>query len=156
MAQWHSHQCIQCLNFQSASIITLHSILFGESTFTYSCACHAEVAVNVELKLQSRNCMSYWDLEAFARVPCLESNYISIANCIHYILWHAIFREAFTVTSGNFAEHIYVKCPPPPKKNNGQNGTWHVLKTSILSTMNNPKVLNFTQSFFKLSQLVCL
>ena len=33
------------------------------------------------------------------------------ANCSHYILWQAGFGEAFIVTGGNFAEHIFVKCP---------------------------------------------
>ena len=37
-------------------------------------------------------------------------------NYNHCILWHAIFEEAFIVTSGNFAKHIYVKCPKTKKK----------------------------------------
>ena len=43
--------------------------------FSCSCARQAEVAVNGESKLQSQNCRSYWNLEVFARVPRLESNY---------------------------------------------------------------------------------
>jgi hypothetical protein len=59
------------------SAITLHPILFGKSTFTYSVACQAEVVVSVELKLQRQNCKSCWNLEVCARVPRLESNYVS-------------------------------------------------------------------------------
>ena len=60
-------------------------------------------------------------------------------NCNHCILWHAIFEEAFIVTSGNFAKHIHVKCPKT-KKNifDGQNDIWQVLKTSILKTWATP------------------
>jgi hypothetical protein len=58
-------------------MITLHPILFGKSTFTYRCACQAEVAVSAESKLQSRNCRSYWNLKVSARGPRLESNYVS-------------------------------------------------------------------------------
>ena len=31
------------------------------------------------------------------------------ANSNHCILWHVVFGEAFTVTGGNFAEHMFVK-----------------------------------------------
>ena len=57
------------------------------------------------------------------------------ANYSHCILWQAIFGETFTVTGGNFANHIFVKCPSQ-KKNvfDSQNGIWQVLKTSILNT----------------------
>ena len=54
------------------------------------------------------------------------------ANCSHCILWQTIFGKAFTMTSGNFAKHIFVKCPP--KKIDNKNGIWQVLKTSILNT----------------------
>ena len=33
------------------------------------------------------------------------------ADCSHCILWHALFGETFTVIGGNYAEHIFVKCP---------------------------------------------
>ena len=32
-------------------------------------------------------------------------------NYKYWILWHAIFEEAFSVKGGNFEEHIFVKCP---------------------------------------------
>ena len=51
-AQWHSHQCIQCFRFQSNFAITLHPILFGNSTLTYSCACQAKVVVSAKSELQ--------------------------------------------------------------------------------------------------------
>ena len=54
-------------------------------------------------------------------------------NCSHCILWHAIFGEAFTMKGGNFAEHILVKCPPPKKNFDGQNGIWQALRTWILN-----------------------
>ena len=38
------------------------------------------------------------------------------ANCSHYILWHVVFGETFTMKGENFAKHIFVKCPPPKKK----------------------------------------
>ena len=28
-------------------------------------------------------------------------------------MWQVVFGEAFSVTGGNFAEHIFVKCSPP-------------------------------------------
>ena len=55
-------------------------LCFWESTFTLKHACQAEVAVNAESKLQSRNCKSYWNSEVFARVLRLESNYVSICK----------------------------------------------------------------------------
>ena len=32
-------------------------------------------------------------------------------NCSHCILWQAVCGDDFIVTGGNFAEHIFVKCP---------------------------------------------
>ena len=54
--------------------------MFEKSTFLYSCVCQAEVVVSAESKLQSQNCRSYWNLEVYARVPRLESNYVSICK----------------------------------------------------------------------------
>ena len=98
--------------FQSNSAITLHPILFEESMFTYSYACQAEVAVSVESKLQSWNCRSYWNLKVSARMPRLESIFVSICKLqlLYFVTW--ILGDAFTVSGGNFAGHIYVKCPP--------------------------------------------
>ena len=75
----------------------------GKSTYTYSYAYQANVAVNAESKLQSRNCRSYWNLEVFARVPRLESNYVYLHKLQPLILCHAIFGETFTVKGENFA-----------------------------------------------------
>ena len=38
-------------------------------------------------------------------------------NCNHCTLRQVVFREAFIVKDENFAEHIFVKCTPPLKKN---------------------------------------
>jgi hypothetical protein len=38
------------------------------------------------------------------------------ANYSHCIFWHAIFGEAFTMKGGNFAKHIFVKCPKTQQK----------------------------------------
>ena len=49
-------------------------------------------------------------------------------NCSHSILWHAVFGKAFTVKAGNFAKHVFVKCP----KNKTKKLIWQALKTSML------------------------
>ena len=90
------------------STITLHPIMFGKSAFTYSCAHQAEVAINVELKLQIQNCRSYWNLEVSIRVP--KSSYVLFTKCNRCVLWHTIFEESFTVKGGKFAKQIFVKC----------------------------------------------
>ena len=70
---------------------------------------YAKVAFNAESKLQSQNCKSYWNLKVFARVPRLESNYVSIyklqslyfvtsyfwrgLHCDRWKLWRAHFCE---------------------------------------------------------------
>ena len=102
---------ISSFKFQSTSAITFHPILSGKFTFTYSCVCRAEVAANAESKLHGRNCRSYWNLEVSARVPRLESNYVSICKLQPCLLCQAVFGEAFTMKRGNFAQHIFVKCP---------------------------------------------
>ena len=48
------------------------------------------------------------------------------ANYIHCILWQAIYEEAFTVTSGNFTEHILVKCPKKETFFDGQKKCWRI------------------------------
>ena len=59
------------------------------------------------------------------------------ANCSHYILWHVVFGETFTMKGENFAKHIFVKCPPPPKKDWGSIvhpesiDTWHYSLTNM-------------------------
>ena len=70
----------KCFKFQSTFAITLHPILFGKSTFTYSRACQAEVAVIAKSKLKNRNCKSCWNLEVFAKVPRLEYTYAFICK----------------------------------------------------------------------------
>jgi hypothetical protein len=126
----------------SIELCNFSPIRSRKSTFTYSCACQAEVAVSAESKLQSWNCRSYWNLELSIRVSRLESNYASIvfANYSHYIFWHALFGEAFTMKGENFAKHIFVKCPKTQQKKNffdDQNGVWQMLKTWIFNTGGN-------------------
>jgi hypothetical protein len=38
------------------------------------------------------------------------------ANCNQCILWQAVLGKAFTLKDGNFAKHIFVKCPKTPQK----------------------------------------
>ena len=79
--------------------------MFGESMFTYSCACLAEVAANAMSKLHSQNCGSYWKLEVSIGVPRLESNYVSICKFQPVYFVMAIFGEAFIMIGESFAKH---------------------------------------------------
>ena len=106
--QLHLHQCIPWFKFWSTYVITLYKVLFGRSKCTYSCAYQAKVVVSVESNVQSWNCWSCWNLEVFARVPNWSPTIFLFANCNHYILWHEIFGETFTMIVG--------KCPPHWKK----------------------------------------
>jgi hypothetical protein len=83
--------------------ITLQPILFGDSTFTYSCACQAEVAASAESELHV--VIGIWRclLECQDWSPTMSL----FANGTHC----TFFGEAYTVTSGNFVEHVFVKCP---------------------------------------------
>jgi hypothetical protein len=74
--------------------------------FTYSCACQAEATVNGELKLQSRICISYWNLEFSARVAILESKYVSLCKLQPFYFVTSSFGKAFTVIGGNLAPTI--------------------------------------------------
>ena len=99
--------------FQSTSTITLHPIKFGKSTFTYSCACQAEVAMSVESKLQSWNCKSYWNLKVSTRVAILESNYVSIYKLKPLYIVTCSFGRGFHCEGWKRCRaHIYT-----PKKN---------------------------------------
>ena len=90
------------------SAITLHPIMFEKSMFTYSCACQADVA---ESKLPSR----YWNLEVYARVPRLESTYVSICRL------QPLYFVTCSFWRGHHCEDI-----------------WQVLKTSILNAAPRP------------------
>ena len=101
------------INFNQLLII-LHPIFFGKSTFTCSCACQAEVAVSAKSKLQSPNCRNYQNMEVSARVPRLESNYVS---CKLQPLYSAtcnfrrgLHRERWKLCLAHFCE------APPEKK----------------------------------------
>jgi hypothetical protein len=94
---------------QSTSAITLHPILFGKSTLTYSCACQAEVVVSAKSKLHSRNCKSYWNFEVFARVPRLASNYVSICKlqALYFVtcwFWRGVNCERWKLCIAHFCE----------------------------------------------------
>ena len=85
----------------------------------------SHIVVLAKLKLQSmpsRRCrieiagiVGIW--KCFLECQDWTPTMLQFANCSHCILWYAISREAFTVTDANFAVHIFVKCPPPKKKN---------------------------------------
>ena len=60
--------------------------------------------------------MSYWNVEVSTRVPRLESSYIFIYKLEPLYFVTCGFLKAFIVKGGNFAEHIFVKCPQ--NKNN--------------------------------------
>ena len=90
--------------------------MFRKSTFTYSCACRAEVAVNAESKFQSRNCKSYWNLKVFTRVPRLEPNYVSTykLQTLYFVtgsFWRGLHCEGWTLSWAH-------SCEVPPKQNN--------------------------------------
>ena len=94
--------------------IILHPIVFGKSTFTYSCACQADVVVSVESRLHSRNCTCYWNLEVYARVPRLESNYVSICKLwpLHFVtcnFWRGNHCGWWKLCRAHF-------CEVPPKE----------------------------------------
>ena len=94
-----------------------------QSLFTQLCLENprSHIVVLAKPKLQRRDRMSHWNLEVFARVPRLESNYVSICKLqpLHFVTGN--FWRNFNVIGGNFAKHVFVKCP---QKNffDGQNG----------------------------------
>ena len=67
--------------------------LFGKSMFTYSFTCQVEVVVSAESKLHSRNCKIHWNLEVSARVPRLESNYVSTCKIATTVFCDRQFLE---------------------------------------------------------------
>ena len=100
---------------------------------TYSCACQVEVAIGAESKLQSSNCKNIGIWKGLLECQDWSPIMFLFANCNRCIYLQTIFGEAFTVTGGNFAQHIFVKCQKSKKFFDGQNGIWRVLKTSILN-----------------------
>ena len=82
------------------------------SLFTQFCLKNplSHIIVFAKLKLQSRNCKSYWKLEMFARVPRMESNYFFIWKFQPLFLWHIVVGETILATNRNFHEQIFVKC----------------------------------------------
>ena len=51
--------------------------------------CQAKVVVSAKSKLHNRNCRSYSNLEVYARVPRLESNYVFINKLqpLYFVIW---------------------------------------------------------------------
>ena len=114
MGRLHNNACINASSVSSfywllRSFFT--QFCLEKSTFTYSCGCHAEVAVGVELKLHNWNCRSYWNLKVSARVPRLDSSYVSICKLQPLYFVTCSFWKAFTMKGGKFAKHIFVKYP---------------------------------------------
>ena len=103
----------------------LHPITFGKPMFTYRCACQAKVAISVELKLQSQNCKSYWNLEVYARVPRLESNYIFICKMQALYFLIGIFFER-PCEGWKLCRVHFCKVPPPKKKLKIWWPKWHL------------------------------
>ena len=113
-----------CINASHVSSINW----LQRSPFTQFCLENPRLYIDVfaKPKLQLVPSRSY-RAEIIGVIICiweclLECHYWSptmflFANCSHCILWHAISGESFTVTSANFAEHIFVKPPPPLKRN---------------------------------------
>ena len=135
IARWHSHKCIQCFKFPLIYAIILHPNLFGKSTFTYSCACKAKVASSVESKLQRRNWRTYWNLEVFARVPRLESNYVYVLKLqpLYFVtcsFWRGLQHEGWNL----YRAHICEVLPKHKIFMDNQNGIWQALKTSTWNT----------------------
>ena len=100
--------------------------MFGNSTFTYRSACQAEVALNAQLKLQSRNYKSYWNLEVSARVPRLESNYVLFFKLqpLYFVtsgFWRGLHWDWWKLRRAHFCE-----VPPPPKKEPLWWPKWHL------------------------------
>jgi hypothetical protein len=91
--------------------------LFTQLSLENPCS---HIVVFAKLKLQSvpsRSCIvkiariiGIW--ECLLECQDCSPTMFLCANCNHCFLWRVIFREAFTVTSGNFTKHIFVKCPP--------------------------------------------
>ena len=61
------------------------------------------------------------------------------ANCSHCILWHAIFGEAFTMKGGDFAKHIFVKCPK--QKQLSWQPKWHLTSVDDFNIEHKSKVI---------------
>ena len=89
------------------------------------------VAVSAESKLHSRNCRSYWNLEVYARVPSLESDYVLIykLHAMYFVtgnFWRGLHCERWKLCRAHFCEVL-------PKQNqnlfDGQNGIWQAFKT---------------------------
>ena len=139
-------------------MITLHPILFGKSTFTYSCTCQVEVVDSAVLKFHSQNYRSYYYLEVYARVPRLDSNHVFIDKLqpLYFVkcgFWRGLHCEGWKLCRARFCE-----VPPKPKKKNffdSPNGIWQALKTSILSTdLPHSNTNNLFFSFFPLSRSI--
>ena len=135
---------------QLTSTVTFHPTVFGESMFTYNCACQAKVAICAESKSHSQNCSSYLNLEMSTRVPRIESNYVFI-----YKLQAWYFAICGFWKGWKLCKAYFVKCPQNQKNIfDGQNGIWKALKTSTLITMIlNPTGYMLTSSVSLLSFL---
>ena len=82
----------------------LHPNLFEKLTFIYRCACQAEVAVGAAMKLHSKKCRGYLNLEVSRRMPRLESSYVSIYKLQPLYFVTGDFGDTVTVTGGNFED----------------------------------------------------
>ena len=82
----HNDTCIK-----ASSVSSFNQLL--RSLFAQLCLenPHSHIALLAKLKLQSRNCKSSWNLEVFARVPRLESNYVFICKLQPLYLVTSIF-----------------------------------------------------------------
>ena len=95
---------------------------------------HIVVLPNPKLQsVQGWSCRSYWKLKVSARMPRWSPTLILVTHCNHYILWHALFGEAFIVKDGKFGERILWSAPKMKHILNGQNCIWQVLKTSVVN-----------------------
>ena len=80
---------------------------------------HIEMCLPSQFKLQSmlsRNCTSSWNLEMFARVPRLESNYVSICKLqtLYFVtcgFWRGLHCDWWKLCRAYFCE-----VPHPPHK----------------------------------------
>ena len=110
----HNDTCINVSNISSFNWLL-------QSLFTQFCLenPNSHITVFVNPKLQS-----CWDKVAELKLQELlefgsvcSSAKIGVQRCFYLqIAATIVFREAFTLTSGNFAEHIFVKCPKKKRK----------------------------------------